>query len=145
MYTDLQVLILQLDFLRYMILAAEGGVYADTGTHAVKPLRSWVPKHLRKKTAAVVGIEYDRLNDTERTGPAMWSKVVFKSLSMAIGRDVSIEDLSGLKEPTLFGNILVLPIDGFATNVGHSGSGRHGEQALIIRGFKGSWRGLESD
>ena len=79
------------------------------------------------------------------TGPYMWSQVVFKSLSRAVNRTVTIEELSGLEEPRLYGDILVFPIDGFSPGIGHSGSGKHPELTLIRHGFKGTWRGLPSD
>lgn len=41
----------------------------------------------------------------------------------------------GLEEPKLYGDILVLPIDGFATNVPHSGPGKYPDQALSRHGF----------
>jgi len=203
-YTELQVPILQLDFLRYMILAAEGGVYADTDVFTEKPIKHWVPRNMRKKVRAIVGIEYDKLDDAEidgafyyaiqfcqwtiasskghpmlqlavdttakaidnlakrqqcevgdleptdwdvlnTTGPIMWTNVVFRSLSAASGRNVSTDELTKLEEPKLFGDILVLPIDGFSTGISHSGSGRHGEQALIRHAFKGTWRGMDID
>ena len=75
------------------------------------------------------------------TGPAIWSRVVFESLSAAAGRPIGPKDVSGLQEPVMFGDILVMPIDAFAANVGHSGSGEHRDQALITHGFRGTWRG----
>lgn len=201
LYTNLKVPVLAADLLRYMILAAEGGVYADMDVSAEKPIRTWVPKEYRRAATAIVGLEYDRRNDSGRlqgmfmdvqfcqwtmaagrrhpmlvraveevatniyalaerqqssiaeleptdydvfntTGPAIWSRVVFESLSAAAGRPVGPEDVSGLQEPMMFGDILVMPIDAFATNVPHSGAGEHPDQALIRHGFKGSWKGL---
>jgi len=60
------------------------------------------------------------------TGPAIWSRVGFESLSAAAGRPIGPKDVSGLQEPVMSGDILVMPIDAFATNVGHSGSGNTG-------------------
>ena len=54
------------------------------------------------------------------TGPALWTPVVMKSLSIAYGQDVTFEDVSGLKEPKLFGDVFVLTISGFAIGVPHS-------------------------
>jgi alpha 1,6-mannosyltransferase len=200
LYTNLKLRSLNSDLLRYMILATEGGVYADMDVSAEKPIKGWVPKQYRRTAKAVVGLEYDRRDDSDRlggffmdvqfcqwtmaagpghpmlisaveevakniyalaerqqsslaelepsdddvlntTGPAIWSRIVFESLSVAADRYVGPEDVSGLQEPVLFGDILVMPIDAFATNVGHSGAGEHEDQALIRHGFRGSWRG----
>ncbi|KAI8237865.1 Calcium-independent phospholipase A2-gamma [Colletotrichum sp. SAR 10_86] len=48
------------DFLRYLILGLEGGVYTDTDTVALQPIDDWVPPHLRDRVRLVVGIEFDR-------------------------------------------------------------------------------------
>jgi alpha 1,6-mannosyltransferase len=77
----------------------------------------------------------------ETTGPASWTTIVLEGLSRATGRQVTFADISGLQEPTLFGDILVLSIDGFAGNVPHSGAGAHPEYMLIRHGFAGTWRG----
>ncbi|KAI9881232.1 MAG: hypothetical protein M1823_006669, partial [Watsoniomyces obsoletus] len=199
LYMSLRVPMLRGDLLRYMILAARGGVYADMDVSAVQGLRKWVPKHLRNRAAAVVGIEFDKgdgpmisgfvhevqfaswtlasapghpllklavntIKDRlfalaekqnctlselepsdedilETTGPASWTTIVMEALSGPAERTVSFADISGLQEPTLFGDILVLPIDGFAGNVPHSGAGTHPEYQLVEHGFAGTWRG----
>lgn len=57
-------------------------------------------------------------------------------------------NVSALKQPTLFGDILILPIDRFGTGQPHSGSlkGGKAEAALVEHSFSMSWRkeyGLE--
>ena len=199
-YEAVQIPVLAADFLRYLLLAAEGGVYSDIDTTALRPVSRWIPDKLLANTTAIVGIEYDRRNDKQRlpgfmmdvqfcqwtiaaqkqhpmlqrvvdevaravqglashhgvgieelqptdqevlstTGPAIWSEVVYRSLSLATQTNVTATNVTGLKEPALFGDILVLPISGFAMGVPHSG-GRSvsTKDALIKHGFKGSWR-----
>ncbi|TDZ36933.1 Initiation-specific alpha-1,6-mannosyltransferase [Colletotrichum spinosum] len=48
------------DFLRYLVLGLEGGVYTDTDTLALKPIDAWVPAEYRDKARLVVGVEFDR-------------------------------------------------------------------------------------
>ncbi|KAH8680759.1 hypothetical protein BX600DRAFT_543454 [Xylariales sp. PMI_506] len=49
------------------------------------------------------------------TGAAAWTDAVWEELrAMDLGLE-SIEDLSGLQKPTLYGDILVMPIGAFAT------------------------------
>ena len=199
LYMSLRLPMLRGDLLRYMVLAARGGVYADMDVSAVQSVRKWVPKQFRNRAAAVVGIEWDKgegqmlsgftyevqfaswtlasapghpllklavdtIKDRlyalaekqnctlselepsdddilETTGPASWTTIVLEALSRSAGRPISFPDVSGLKEPTLFGDILVLTIDGFAGNVPHSGAGTHPEWSLIRHGFAGTWRG----
>ena len=77
------------------------------------------------------------------TGPAAWTDVVFAALRE---HDPSLEttrDLSFMRRPTLFGDILVLPIDGFGMGQPHSESTNDGsvpEDALVRHLFHGSWR-----
>lgn len=78
----------------------------------------------------------------EITGPAAWTVQVFKALSQTAGTEITWRDITGLKEPRLYGDILVLPIDGFATGLRHSGSDRWGSpNALVRHWLKGSWKG----
>ena len=51
-------------------------------------------------------------------------------------------NLTGLKSPRLFGDVLVLPIDAFASGVPHSGASPFGSgEAFVTHQFQGSWRG----
>ncbi|KAI1339326.1 glycosyltransferase family 32 protein [Xylariaceae sp. FL0016] len=77
------------------------------------------------------------------TGPAAWTDVVFEFLQEANPDLKSLEDLSGLTEPTLIGDVLVYPIDGFGMNQPHSQSTNDGtipEMALLEHHFRGHWR-----
>ncbi|KAK3936466.1 alpha-1,6-mannosyltransferase [Diplogelasinospora grovesii] len=193
------------DLLRYLILSAEGGVYTDTDTVALKPIDVWVPAHLRRRVRLIVGIEFDQLDgggwaeiphelqfcqwtiaaapghpvfpamverslDTleyyagghnltvsqysptsfevmNSTGPAAWTDVVFAQLQLADPEITTLRNLSGMTEPTLYGDILVLPIDGFGMGQPHSNSsssdGPIPEAALVKHNFRGSWRSSE--
>lgn len=53
--------ILRADFMRYLVLAAEGGVYADLDVVCQEPIDTWIPPALQDKTGVVVGVESDRL------------------------------------------------------------------------------------
>ena len=77
------------------------------------------------------------------TGPLIWTKVVFDALSEATGTNMSFSNLTGMTEPKLFGDIYVLPVNGFGAGQPHSGSWRgegHPPDALIRHGWKGSWK-----
>lgn len=53
---------LKTDLLRYLVLWAEGGVYSDLDTWAIKPVDDWVPEDLRGQVKVVVGIKFDQLD-----------------------------------------------------------------------------------
>ncbi|CAK7222604.1 hypothetical protein SCUCBS95973_004899 [Sporothrix curviconia] len=193
--------VLRADFLRYLVLALEGGVYSDVDTYLVRDIRDWVPEAFRAETRLIVGLEADsspavtgttyevqfcqwtlssaadhptmwtmldrilakvrtidgsgllggtkKLTDKDVlaiTGPAAWTEVVFEHLDQVAGTGVGApritwETLTGMKEPKLYGDTLVLPIDGFATGVPHShASQAKSEQTLVKHQFQGKWR-----
>lgn len=53
--------ILRADFMRYLVLAAEGGIYADLDVVCQEPIDTWIPPAFQDKTGVVVGVESDRL------------------------------------------------------------------------------------
>ena len=53
--------ILRADFMRYLVLAAEGGVYADLDVVCQEPIDTWIPPAFQGKTGVVIGVESDRL------------------------------------------------------------------------------------
>ncbi|KAL8755510.1 MAG: hypothetical protein Q9199_003591 [Rusavskia elegans] len=69
-YTSLRVPVMASDFLRYLLLAGEGGVYADSDVEMIKPLQDWVPVPYRNVTRAMIGIEKDHPAKDEPDG---WS------------------------------------------------------------------------
>lgn len=50
------------DFLRYLLLSVEGGVYSDTDTLAIKAVDNWIAPDLLDKVRLIVGIEFDRMD-----------------------------------------------------------------------------------
>jgi len=69
-YTSLRVPVMVSDFLRYLLLAGDGGVYADSDVEMIKPLQDWVPEPYRNITRAMIGIEKDHAAEDE---PDAWS------------------------------------------------------------------------
>lgn len=206
LYNNLPNVGMRSDFLRYLVLYAEGGVYTDTDTVALKPIDQWVPHHLRDRVRLVVGIEFDRrdgpawadiphwlqfcqwtiaaapghvvfekmferisqslrdMSDRHRvsflhlkpssfevmnsTGPAAWTDIVFQQLQEYDPTLKDTKDLSFMSEPKLYGDILVLTIDGFGMGQMHSDSTNDGtipQTALVRHLFHGSWRTLEPE
>lgn len=199
-FLDLRFSVARGDLLRYMILESEGGVYTDLDTMARKPITQWVPEALVGDVHAVVGIEYDQLDDklqwgmSERlqfcqwtiaasrghpvmekavqgvvealhsraekqnttiagisleddevlkvSGPVTWTKAVMQTISEATGSIVDYRNFTGMNEAQLFGDILVLPIDGFGSGQSHSNSmsDGDGDDVYVRHTFRGSWR-----
>ncbi|EHK49766.1 glycosyltransferase family 32 protein [Trichoderma atroviride IMI 206040] len=80
------------------------------------------------------------------TGPAAWTDVVFEQLQQYNPILNDTQDLSFMEEPTLIGDILILPIDGFGMGQVHSASTNDGsipEGAMMKHLFTGSWRDEE--
>ena len=95
----------------------------------------------KEKGTPVQKLEVTDHEVTQTTGPVIWTKTVFEGLSAAVGREVTYRDITNITEPHLFGDILVLPIDGFGTGQEHSNSNKYGaEDALVRHQFKGSWK-----
>lgn len=87
-------------------------------------------------------VDYSDEEVLDITGPAGWTEVVFEYLTKAVGEEVSWRNLTGMRSPRLFGDVLVLPIDAFASGVPHSGASARGKgRALVRHQFQGSWRG----
>lgn len=95
------------------------------------------------------GLPVDQLDVTSfavmnSTGPAAWTDVVFEQLQEYDPALNTTQDLSFMTAPTLYGDILILPIDGFGMGQPHSDSTNDGtipEAALVKHLFRGSWRG----
>ena len=45
-YEKLPEIILKMDFFRYLILFAKGGVYADVDTYPLQPIPNWIPENV---------------------------------------------------------------------------------------------------
>ena len=59
-YKSLQDKIIKADLLRYLIMYAEGGLYADIDVEALKPMAAWIPDRFDERDIdIVVGIETD--------------------------------------------------------------------------------------
>jgi mannosyltransferase OCH1-like enzyme len=58
-YLSLTDPILRADILRYLILYAEGGVWSDIDTKALKPVRDWIPTQYWNQFNVVIGLEID--------------------------------------------------------------------------------------
>lgn len=52
--------ILKIDFFKYLILLARGGVWADVDTDLLQPVPNWIPENVSpKEIGLIIGIEHD--------------------------------------------------------------------------------------
>ena len=60
-YNKIELPIIKADLLRYMIMYAEGGIYADIDVEAIKPFHRFFPeRHHEEDIDIIVGIEIDQ-------------------------------------------------------------------------------------
>ncbi|KAL9133784.1 MAG: hypothetical protein Q9175_005039 [Cornicularia normoerica] len=67
------------------------------------------------------------------SGPVIWTRAVLKTLSEATGTEMSYRNFTGMKKPRVFGDVMVLPVNGFGTGQLHSGSVREGSKDALLR------------
>lgn len=59
-YQALPSKVLKLDFFKYLILLARGGVYADMDTDPLQPVPNWIPEDLDPgNIGLIIGVEHD--------------------------------------------------------------------------------------
>ncbi|KAI5963035.1 och1 [Candida pseudojiufengensis] len=191
-YEILPEVILKMDFFKYLILFAKGGVYADIDTYPIQPIPNWTPENvspldigmtiaveidsnspnwrqdsirrlqfgqfviqakpghpiLREIIAEI--IEFTRLKKLESmsnnnnnnndgilrltgntnqkskqisqwTGSSIWTDVILKYFNdyilSSVFNKVTWKDFHDLKTPKLVSDILVLPINSFASDI----------------------------
>lgn len=82
LYNSMARTVVRADFLRFLLLAIEGGVYSDADTRMVKPLKDWVPDEFKDRTKLIVGLEADALNEERPIGGTQF-RVQFCQWTMA--------------------------------------------------------------
>mgnify|MGYP001190245624 FL=1 len=59
-YESLPSKVLKVDFFKYLILLARGGVFADMDTNPLQPVPNWIPENIEPhKIGIIVGVEHD--------------------------------------------------------------------------------------
>lgn len=58
-YLALQIPIIKADWLRYLLLYAEGGMWLDLDVSCNSPVEAWIPPQYKEKASIVVGWEFD--------------------------------------------------------------------------------------
>ncbi len=87
--------------------------------------------------------EVSDVNVLNATGPLPWTEIVFEALQEVDGSNIkSYRDLAGIKEPQYYGDIVVLPLEGFrADSMDDWGiHWRSGRRALVRHYYNAGWR-----
>lgn len=94
----------------------------------------------RIKHVELSGLTLDKKEVLEATGPGAFTDSIMEVISDFEGRRVAWKELSQLKQPKLFGDILILPINAFGSGQKHSHSGNpdYGP-SLVKHHFARSW------
>lgn len=59
MYFQISDIVLRSDFIRYLIMLADGGVYNDLDVGCEKPIDTWVPQQFSDRAGILLGVEVD--------------------------------------------------------------------------------------
>ncbi|KAK7968038.1 nucleotide-diphospho-sugar transferase [Apiospora aurea] len=130
-----------LQFCQWTIAAAPGHpAFRAIADRALASLHELADVVYNTTMAELKPTSFETMNST---GPAAWTDVVFEQIQQVRPDITTLANLSRIQEPTLFGDILVLGIDGFGMGQPHSGATNDGsipEAALVKHLFRGSWR-----
>lgn len=96
----------------------------------------------QRQNTTIAGIEAGYMDVMDTTGPGIFSQTIYQGLSELSGKEVDPSSLTGMKEPRLFGNVLVLPVTSFGAGLAHSNAGEVTDpDALVHHMFAGTWKG----
>ena len=130
---------LDLQFATWAILAKPGHLFLEiTVDRVLERLKRLAQK--QERTISGIKASFHEVLDT--TGPALFTTAVFEGLSYTTGTTFTSSNITGLTEPKLVGDVLILPINAFGSGQAHSNSGSpESDSALVQHLFKGSWKG----
>ncbi|RYO76062.1 hypothetical protein DL766_003787 [Monosporascus sp. MC13-8B] len=125
-------------FSQWTIAAAPGHpVVADMVERAMAGLQDLVAAHNVTLDQLVRLPNYDAVN---ATGSIAWTEAVMRGIGAVDPQMTHPSNLSGLNEIRYFGDIMVLPIEGFMANMQRAGSGED-HFGLVTHDFQGAWKG----
>lgn len=129
---------LDLQFASWAILAKPGHQAFDIALHsAVSRLKKIGAG--QGKSVGDMHASYKEVLDS--TGPALFTRSVIETIAIQTNTDFTWKNMSGMTVPTLFGDVLVLPINAFGSGQAHSNSGPgDGPEVLVRHLFAGSWK-----
>jgi alpha 1,6-mannosyltransferase len=101
-------------------------------------------EEVRKKTeehkVVVPDLTLDMIGDVvDLTGPRRLTRSIIKSLEVTLNATVDMKNISGLLEPKLIGDVLILPGYSFAASANHYEENQSGPP-FVTHHYAGSWK-----
>lgn len=94
-----------------------------------------------RQNTTIENIEASYMDVMDTTGPGVFAESVYAGLSEIEGGKVDSANLTGMKEPRLFRDVLVLPVTGFGAGLPHSEAGSVDDDGAFVQHlFAGSWK-----
>ena len=110
----------------------------------VKKVVTAIHEMAGRNNTSIANFKPSDMEVLQLSGPVIWTHEVMEAMSEVTGSEMSYLNFTGMTEPRLFGDALVLPIDGFGAGQPHSNSTRDDNQGpgniYVRHHFKGSWR-----
>ena len=124
-------------FCQWTLMAKPGHMLMERiVTNVVTNLNKYAGDH--NQTLGSIQLDFEEV--LALTGPAAFTDTVLALLTELTDSNVTWSNITRPQGPQLFGDVLVLPIDAFASGQKHSNSGpSHGEDVLAQHLFRSSW------
>ncbi|KAL3428699.1 hypothetical protein BDV09DRAFT_190736 [Aspergillus tetrazonus] len=140
------------DWLCYLVMYVDGGVYMDINVNDLKPINQFIPDQYNKHDVdMVIGVEINEPDFRDHlisgrnpagmdfddvitsTGPSAFTNSMLAEISLAVGYDVTWNTFHDMVKSKLVGSFLVLTVKAFAAGQGHSDSGNHGARTALVK------------
>jgi len=134
--TTYRMFVRPISFCQWTLMAKPGHALFESAIHRVMSNLEFIA---RRRRVTLRELKLDKMEVLEATGPGMITDVVMEVLRDQ-GQNVTWETFHEMKEARLFGDVLVLPINGFAGGQKHSHAGdpAYGEK-YVQHHFGRSW------
>jgi len=94
------------------------------------------------QNTTIAGVEANYMDVMDTTGPGVFAESIYAGLSQIANSTITSANLTGMTEPRLFGDVLILPITSFGAGLPHSNAGNIDDEAALVQHlFAGSWKG----
>lgn len=129
---------LDLQFCTWAIMAKPSHpLLLKTVKHGISQINQLAKDH----GTSVSDLKVSFLEVLDTTGPAAFTRSVFAYLSEMLKEEYTWHNLTGLQEPILIADVLILPINAFGSGQLHSNSRKPtDDDALVEHLFRGSWK-----
>jgi len=86
-------------------------------------------------------IQANYIDVMDTTGPGVFAESIYHGLSLISDSNITSPDLTGITEPRLIGDVLIMLITSFGAGLAYSNAGSvTDESALVQYTFAGSWK-----